>query len=79
MNAVPEAPGPTYRFSPIVTDFAIPTPPAVLIAPVVVDVESVVLCALILPETVKLDNVPTEVILGCAAVYTVPATNAFAT
>ena len=24
-------------------------------------------------------NVPTEVIFGCAAVYTVPATNAFAT
>ena len=30
-------------------------------------------CAVILPDTVKLPNVPTLVMLGCAAVVTVPA------
>ena len=33
----------------------------------------------VVPETSKLVNVPTLVMLGCAAVYTVPATNALAT
>ena len=32
-----------------------------------------------LPVTANEVNVPTDVMLGCAAVYTVPATNAFAT
>ena len=32
-----------------------------------------------LPETLKLLNVPTEVMFGCAFVYTVPATSALAT
>jgi hypothetical protein len=66
-NAVPLAPGPTNKFSPIVPDFATPIPPAVLIAPVVVDVESVVLCTLSPPEpTVKLVSVPVDVMFGCA-------------
>ena len=34
---------------------------------------------LVVPETVKLLNVPTDVILGCAFVYTVPAINALPT
>jgi hypothetical protein len=34
---------------------------------------------LLTPLTVRLANVPTEVMLGCAFVYTVPATNALAT
>ena len=68
-NAVPLAPGPIYKFSPIVTVFSTPMPPAVLIAPVVVDVESVVLCTLSPPEpTVKLVSVPVLVMFGCAAV-----------
>lgn len=32
-----------------------------------------------LPEVVTELKVPTDVMLGCAAVYTVPATSAFAT
>ena len=32
-----------------------------------------------LPEVVTEDKVPTDVIAGCAAVYTVPETSAFAT
>ena len=34
---------------------------------------------LALPVTLRLSRVPTEVMLGCAFVYTVPASNAFAT
>ena len=32
-----------------------------------------------LPEVVTEDKVPTDVMFGCAAVYTVPETSAFAT
>ena len=32
-----------------------------------------------LPVIDKLDNIPTEVMFGCAFVYTVPAISAFAT
>jgi hypothetical protein len=38
-----------------------------------------ILLTLELPETLRLVNVPTLVILGCAFVYTVPATNALPT
>ena len=48
--------------------------PVTLNTPVVVK-----LPAATLPVTVAEVSVPTDVMLGCAAVYTVPATNAFAT
>ena len=33
----------------------------------------------LVPEITRFDNVPTEVMLGCALVYTVPASNALPT
>ena len=53
--------------------FAMPTPPAMMTAPVVEDVDAVVFVPVMTPLVVRLVSVPTEVIDGCAAVVTVPA------
>jgi hypothetical protein len=51
---------------------ATPRPPEVVIAPVVVLVETVVEVKEISPETVNEDSVPSDVTFGCAAVARVP-------
>ena len=53
--------------------FAIPAPPATMTAPVADDVDAVVFVPVMTPLVVRLVSVPTDVIVGCAAVVTVPA------
>ena len=58
----------------------LPLPPAAVVIVPTVNVPVILaLPAVKLPVTATLVSVPTEVIFGCAAVYTVPATNALPT
>ena len=50
-----------------------PTPPESMTAPVVDDVDAVAFVPVMTPLVVRLVSVPTDVIVGCAAVVTVPA------